>query len=131
MKALLLALSMVMVLSMPFYCGHRYDTSKAKVVATLVQIDNLNQALRMYKADTGSFPDTDDGLQALRLKPANVKSWNGPYLGKEIPLDFWGHPYLYRFPGKHGNEPDLISYGADGQPGGEGVNADIESRKNN
>ena len=72
----------------------------------------------------------EQGLEALRTKPANVNQWDGPYLKKEIPLDPWGHPYLYRFPGEHGDEPDLISYGADGQAGGDGMNADIVSWKN-
>jgi general secretion pathway protein G len=70
------------------------------------------------------------GLEALRTRPANVNQWDGPYLRKEIPLDPWKHPYIYKFPGEHGDEPDIICYGADGQAGGEGVNADIVSWKN-
>ena len=66
----------------------------------------------------------------LRTRPANVNQWEGPYLRKEIPLDPWKHPYIYRYPGEHGDEPDIISYGADGQAGGEGVSADIVSWKN-
>jgi general secretion pathway protein G len=79
--------------------------------------------------DTGLFPSNEQGLQALRMKPANLNLWNGPYLPQEIPLDPWGRPYLYKYPGDHGDEPDVISYGADGQAGGEGINADIVSWK--
>jgi general secretion pathway protein G len=59
-----------------------------------------------------------------------VENWQGPYLQKEIENDPWQHPYVYRFPGEHGDEPDIVSYGADGQPGGDGINADIVSWKN-
>ena len=69
-------------------------------------------------------------LQVLRVKSENVSGLQGPYTVKEIDNDPWGHPYLYRFPGEHGDEPDLTSYGADGQPGGDGNNADIVSWKN-
>jgi general secretion pathway protein G len=103
---------------------------KAKMVAARVQINNFEQALTQYKLNTGLFPTTEQGLEALRVKPPNVNQWDGPYLKKEIPPDPWGHPYLYRFPGEHGDEPDIISYGADGQPGGEGFNGDIASWKN-
>src|SRR5260370_1047486 len=102
---------------------------KAKAVAARVQINNFEQALTQYKLSTGLFPTSEQGLEALRTRPANVAQWDGPYLRKEIPLDPWGHPYIYKFPGDHGDEPDIISYGADGQPGGEGNNADIVSWK--
>src|SRR5437764_1294591 len=97
---------------------------KARVVAARVQINNFEQALTQYKLSTGMFPTTEQGLEALRTKPANVAQWDGPYLRKEIPLDPWGHPYIYKFPGEHGDEPDIICYGSDGQAGGEGTNAD-------
>ena len=103
---------------------------KAKAVAARVQINNFEQALTQYKLNTGLFPTTEQGLEALRTKPANVNQWDGPYLRKEIPVDPWGHPYVYKFPGEHGDEPDIISYGADGQAGGDGLNADIVSWKN-
>ena len=103
---------------------------QARKVATRSQIDAFMTALGSYKLDTGVFPATELGLSALRAKPANVNQWNGPYLPKDIPLDAWGHPFLYKYPGDHGDEPELISTGADGQPGGEGINADIVSWKN-
>jgi general secretion pathway protein G len=103
---------------------------KARVTATRVQINNFRAALGQYKLDTGVFPTTEQGLQSLRANPGNVTQWAGPYLQMEVPNDPWGHPYVYKFPGEHGDEPDLISLGADGQPGGDGVNADVVSWKN-
>src|SRR5437773_2636541 len=75
---------------------------KAKMVAARVQINNFEQALTQYKLNTGLFPTTEQGLEALRAKPAIVTQWDGPNLRKDIPMDPWGHPYLYKFPGVHG-----------------------------
>jgi general secretion pathway protein G len=101
----------------------------ARVTAARAQINSFMTALGTYKLDTGLFPTTEQGLQALRAKPEGVNSWQGPYLPQEIPTDPWGRPYLYKYPGEHGDEPDVISYGADGQPGGESINTDIVSWK--
>lgn len=101
----------------------------ARTTAAKAQINSFETALGSYKLDTSMYPTTDQGLQALRVKPEGLNQWNGPYLPKEVPLDPWGRPYIYKFPGEHGDEPDIISYGADGQPGGDGVNADIVSWK--
>jgi general secretion pathway protein G len=106
------------------------QADKARKTAARAQINAYLTALGSYKLDTGNYPTTEQGLQALRTKPENVNGWQGPYTDKEIDPDPWGHPYLYRFPGEHGDEPDLISYGADGQPGGDGINGDIVSWKN-
>jgi general secretion pathway protein G len=104
---------------------------EAKVIAARNQIDNFQTALGAYKLDTGTFPTTEQGLQALRLKPADAVQWNGPYLPKDVPKDPWNVDYVYRFPGEHGvDEPEIICLGADRQPGGEGINADIVSWKN-
>ena len=100
---------------------------KARVVAVRSEIESLENALTLYKLDTGTFPPTTVGLHALREKPDNVANWAGPYLAKDVPLDAWGRPYLYKYPGEHGEAPDLLSLGADGQPGGEGYDADIVS----
>lgn len=94
------------------------QTDKARMTAAMVAINNLEAALVQFHADTGTFPTQEQGLEALR-----------PYLKKFDPLDPWKHPYVYKYPGEHGDEPDIICYGADGQPGGEGVNADIVSWK--
>lgn len=101
----------------------------ARVTLAHAQINSFMTALGSYKLDTGLFPSTEEGLQALRTQPANLAQWQGPYLPQEIPVDPWGHPYVYKFPGEHGDEPDIICYGADGQPGGEGIFADIVSWK--
>lgn len=103
---------------------------KARVTAAHAQIASFMTALASYKMDTGVLPTSEQGLQALRVKPESVPQWSGPYLAKDIPLDPWGHPYIYKYPGERGDEPDVISYGADGQPGGEGINADVVSWKN-
>jgi general secretion pathway protein G len=103
----------------------------AKRTAARTQIDNFQAALGAYKLDTGTFPTTEQGLAALRIKPAEAPQWNGPYLPKDVPKDPWGMDYIYRFPGEHGgDEPDIICLGADRQPGGEGINADILSWTN-
>ena len=101
----------------------------AKITATRAQISNFMTALGTYKLDTGTFPTTEQGLAALRVKPADANQWNGPYMPQDIPKDPWGREYAYRYPGEHGDEPDIICYGQDGQAGGEGLNADIVSWK--
>jgi general secretion pathway protein G len=103
----------------------------ARVTQARAQIESLMTALGTYKLDTGLFPTTEQGFQALRVKPADDTTWNGPYMDKEIPKDPWGHDYIYKFPGDHGDGPDIICLGQDGQPGGEGFAADIVSWKNN
>ena len=103
------------------------NVDKAKRTTAKVQINNFMNALGQYKLDTGTFPTTEQGLQALRIKPDSATQWAGPYFPQEIPADPWGRPYLYKFPGEHGEEPDIVSLGVDGQPGGEGNNADVVS----
>lgn len=105
------------------------QAAKSKVAAAKAQIAAFQTALGAYKLDTGHFPTTEQGLEALRTRPPSEEKWDGPYLPREIPVDPWGHPYLYRYPGQHGDEPDIISYGADGREGGEGEDADILSWK--
>jgi len=99
----------------------------AKVTAARTQINSFNQALLLYKNSTGNFPSNDQGLKALRTKPGDVTNWDGPYLQADVPLDPWGREFLYKFPGALPDEPDIISLGADGQPGGTGINQDISS----
>ena len=88
-------------------------------------------ALGTYKLDTGTFPTTEQGLQALRVKPADVDQWNGPYLPQGHPEGSLG-PRLTStsFPASTATSRTSSAYGADGQPGGEGINADIVSWKN-
>ncbi len=94
--------------------------------ATASQISGFDQALSAYRLDVGKYPDSLDAL----LKSDSSKRWKGPYLQKQsIPKDPWGNDYQYRKPGKHSNDYDLFSFGADGQEGGEGDNADIVNWK--
>ncbi len=103
-------------------------TEKAMQNAAKSQITLFETAIDTYRLDVGRFPTSEQGLQALREPPSDVDKWDGPYLPKEIPLDPWGNPYEYRAPGEHGDY-DIISYGADGQPGGEGADMDIVNWK--
>jgi general secretion pathway protein G len=104
------------------------NLDKAKVDTAKAQIAAFESALGAYRLDVGAYPTTDQGLQALRTRPAGLENWDGPYLPKEIPLDPWKHPYIYHCPSEHGDY-EIISYGADGREGGEGVDRDIESWK--
>jgi general secretion pathway protein G len=99
---------------------------KAKIKAARAQIELLGTALDTFRLDTGRYPTTQEGLDALRRQPGSVERWDGPYLKKDVPLDPWGKPYVYRSPGEHGSY-DLSSYGADASPGGEGDNRDVTS----
>ena len=102
---------------------------QARITAARNQIHNFMTALGAYKLDTGLFPTTEQGLIALRVKPSESNQWNGPYMPMDVPKDPWGHDYVYKFPGDHSDEPDIVCYGADGQPGGDGINVDIVSWK--
>lgn len=106
------------------------QADKAKTTAARAQINTFMTALNTYKMDTGLFPTGEQGLQVLRTAPQGVNNWQGPYLERELPLDPWGRPYIYHYPSEQGDEPEIISYGADGQPGGSGGDADIVSWKN-
>lgn len=99
----------------------------ARVTAARTDINNIMQALKLYKLDNQRYPTAEQGLQALVVKPTTPpipSNWK-PYLDK-LPNDPWGHPYQYLNPGVKG-EIDVMSYGADGVSGGEGKNADIGS----
>lgn len=102
---------------------------EAKRTKAAVDIKGVEQALNLYKLDNGVYPSTEQGLEALvnkpETKPVPSKWKEGGYLSK-TPVDPWGRPYQYLSPGEHGDF-DLYSYGADGEPGGEGKNADVES----
>jgi general secretion pathway protein G len=99
------------------------STSKEKIAAQ--SIERIVGILDIYRLDVGSYPTTDQGLEALIRKPAGVANWNGPYVkGNQVPLDPWGHPFQYRSPSQRpGHDFDLISLGPTGQPGGSGENA--------
>jgi general secretion pathway protein G len=100
---------------------------QARRMKAKVQIRNLQSALAFFKTDTGRFPTTSEGLEAL-VNSTGLKGWRqGGYIeGGKVPQDPWGHPYIYICPGTH-DDYDLESYGKDGEAGGTGDNADIES----
>jgi len=126
----LLELLVVMVIIglLAGYVGPKFfgQIGKSEVKAAKAQIDALQKSLDQYRLDVGHYPSTEQGLAALVTKPADESKWAGPYLSKALPKDPWGNDYQYRSPGEHG-EYDLLSYGRDGRPGGEGEDADIVS----
>ena len=103
---------------------NRVGESKAQVAK--LQIEELGNALALFRFDVGRYPTTSQGLQAL-VEDSGIQNWSGPYLTKNnVPKDTWGRDYQYRFPGDQGDY-DLWSLGADGEEGGEGDDADINS----
>jgi general secretion pathway protein G len=100
---------------------------ESKIKAAKVQIEDLAQTLDMYKLDVGSYPTSEQGLNALIESPDGAQRWNGPYLRKsKVPLDPWNNEYKYNSPGEHGKF-DIVSLGADGKEGGEGEDKDLAS----
>jgi general secretion pathway protein G len=128
----LLELLVVMVIIglLAAYVGPRYfsQLGKSEHGAAKAQIEALAKALDAYRLDTGYYPTMTLGLNALVVKPpGNDSKWQGPYLQKEVPNDPWGRAYVYRSPGRT-SDFDLLSYGKDGQPGGETENSDVSYR---
>lgn len=99
----------------------------AKSKTARLQMEELGAALDLYRLEVGRYPNSQQGLVALIEQPPRAAGWNGPYLKKQVIRDDpWGIPYQYRSPGK--NAPyEIVSLGADGQPGGDGEDADIKS----
>jgi general secretion pathway protein G len=125
----LLELLVVMVIIglLAGFVAPRYfaQVGKSQVKVARAQIDALDKALDQFRLDMGRYPSTEEGLQALVAKPGGEASWAGPYLKKGVPADPWGRPYVYQQPGTHGGDFDLMSYGKDGRPGGNGEDADL------
>jgi len=104
-----------------------HQPDKARVKATMAQIANFKHALEEFYIETGTFPSTDEGLNALVVQPMDAdiaSSWGGPYMDR-IPKDQWARDYVYRCPGADGSDYDIICYGKDGREGGEGFGRDI------
>jgi len=124
----LLELLVVMVIIglLAGYVGPKYfaQIGKSETKTARAQIDAFEKSIDTYRLDTGHYPTTEQGLNALMVQPANEPKWGGPYLKKSVPLDPWGKPYIYKQPGEHGDY-DIFSYGKDGQPGGSADAADI------
>lgn len=100
----------------------------AKSKTAAVQIADIEKGLDLYKLDVGRYPSSEEGLAALAVKPGMASGWSGPYLKGGIPSDPWNHPYKYANPGAAGGI-DIISFGADGAPGGDGENADVHNKQ--
>lgn len=107
--------------------------NEAKDATARSQIEMFGAALDAFRLDNGKYPTTSEGLAALWQAPnseTKLVSWRGPYLRKEIPLDPWKHPYVYKSPGEvNPTSYDLVSLGSDGKAGGDGDAADIVSWK--
>ncbi len=108
------------------YVGPRFfaQIGKSEVKTAGAQLDSLGKALDQYRLDTGHYPTTEQGLNALWVKPTDESRWWGPYLRKAAPKDPWGREYLYKSPGDHGDF-DVYSLGKDGREGGSGEDQDI------
>lgn len=111
------------------YVGPKYfsQVGKSEQSVARSQIEAFSRALGAYRLDVGNFPSSEEGLNALLAKPANAAKWNGPYLEKAVPPDPWGRAYIYRSPGANNADFDILSYGKDGQPGGEGDATDLSN----
>jgi general secretion pathway protein G len=106
---------------------------KGRVVKAKTDIATLSQAMEMYRLDQSSYPGQGEGLAALRTPPANLsmpQSYRAGGYVKDLPNDPWGRPYQYQVPGRDGRPFEIFSLGADGQPGGSDLNADIYAEQN-
>jgi general secretion pathway protein G len=104
----------------------RVDSSKVKTAE--VQIKMFKGSLETFRLDVGRFPSQAEGLLVLNQAPTEERAkarWRGPYLDQDVPLDPWGNPYVYSLPGSNSQPFALYSYGGDGKPGGEGIDADV------
>ena len=124
LMVVLVIIGVLAALIVPNVIGRADD---ARVTAARTDVNNLMNALKMYRLDNQRYPTAEQGLRALVERPTTgpaAPNWK-PYIDK-LPNDPWGRPYQYMNPGVHG-EIDVLSLGADGQPGGEGGNADVGS----
>ena len=102
--------------------------SGAKSSTAQVQVRNIGAAIELFQLDVGRIPTQEEGLRALTSQPPGAVSWNGPYLARADALnDPWGHPYLYRSPGKDGRPYEVYTLGADNAEGGSGENKDVSN----
>ena len=120
----ILILAILAALIVPRVVGRTADAKRAKAATDIATLSSL---LQQYRVDNDKYPTTEQGLNALRVQPSDAPNWRGPYSSKNIPNDPWGNEYVYQSPGPDGQDFFIISYGADGAPGGEGDNTDITS----
>jgi general secretion pathway protein G len=111
----LVILGILAAIVIPKFSGR---TEQAQITAAHTQISTFNTALNAFEVDTGSYPRGTDGLQQLIVAPPDITGWRGPYLVSDIPLDPWGQPYTYEYPGRlNPSGYDIVSTGPDKQPG--------------
>ena len=125
MLVVVLILAILAALIVPRVVNRTGDAKRAKAQSDIATLASL---LQQYRVDTDQYPTTEQGLNALRVAPANVNGWRGPYTSKELPPDPWGNEYMYESPGQNSEDFVIASYGADGAPGGEGDASDITSQ---
>ena len=119
----ILILAILAALIVPNLIGHTDDAKRAKA---LTDITVLNEAATRFRQDVGRYPTTEEGFGALRNRPSNANTWNGPYVEKSVPADPWGNEYVYEDNGEQ--RPLIKSFGADGAEGGSGNAADISNQ---
>lgn len=117
---------MVIIGLLAGYVGPKYfsQLGKSETKAAKAQIEALAKALDTYRLEVGHYPTTEQGLIALNTQPSGEAKWHGPYLAKGLPNDPWGKPYLYKYPGEHGDY-DVWTLGSDGSSGGEEAASDV------
>lgn len=117
MLLVLVILAALAAVVVPKFAGR---SKQAKVTAAQSQISNLEIALDSFEVDNGYYPKGGDGLSDLIDQPNNAPDWRGPYIKKGVPVDPWGNPYVYEYPGRKNNGGyDLSSNGPDGRSGGD------------
>lgn len=123
MVIVIVIIGLLTAIATPLYMNHM---KKARINTTQTQIRMLEQAIFDFQIDMKRLPEADYGLRELEENVADDENWNGPYIRPNVPKDPWGSEYIYAAPGENGDF-DLISYGSDRQPGGEGDAADISN----
>ncbi len=129
---ILVAVSIMMILAAVVGINIAGRTGEGRVARASADIKNLQTAIEMYRADNGRIPTPEQGLEALVRRPERQPVPNrypegGYLLSPRVPVDPWGRPYIYLVPGRRGERYEILSYGADGEPGGTGENAELSS----
>jgi general secretion pathway protein G len=120
----ILILAILAALIVPRVVGR---TDDAKIGKAKADVRTLSNQIDQFRLDTGRYPTTEEGLDALRNQPSDADGWKGPYLPKGVPPDPWQGEYVYEYPGQDGSDYTIVCYGADRAPGGDGPNADISN----
>lgn len=116
---LLLVLVILSVLAAVVVPKFTKRSEQARITAARTDIANLEVALDSLEIESGRYPSTQEGLQALVTEPSGIRDWHGPYIKRGVPNDPWGYPYVYKHPGQHNTSGyDLHSMGPNGQEGG-------------